>query len=115
MSFYVYIMASGRNGTVYVGQTDDLVRRAWQHRTFAIPGFTSRYRCTRLVWFAEFPDRDSALSREGQMKAWKRRWKLELIESANPQWHDLYDTLVSFVPARHQDALDASLRWQHGM
>ena len=102
MAFFVYIVASQRNGTLYIGQTDDLVRRVWQHRTKAIPGFTSKYGCSRLVWFAAFTDRDAALTRERQMKAWKRQWKLNVIEQMNPQWKDLYEELVGFIPARNK-------------
>ncbi|RMF04618.1 MAG: GIY-YIG nuclease family protein [Alphaproteobacteria bacterium] len=98
MSFQVYIMASRRNGTLYTGHTDNLVARAWQHRTGAIRGFASRYGCTRLVWFETHDTRASAFERERRIKEWKRAWKLELIEAANPQWRDLYDELVGWTP-----------------
>ena len=89
MSFYVYIVTNKKNGTLYIGHTDDLVRRIWQHRTKAFDGFTRKYGCDRLVWFGEFPTREEAKSRERQMKAWQRAWKIEAIEKANPDWLDL--------------------------
>ena len=90
MSFWVYILASDRNGTLYAGQTDDLSRRVWEHKQKLTPGFASKYGVERLVWYAEFPTRDEARSRERQIKAWKRQWKIELIEKTNPDWRDLY-------------------------
>jgi putative endonuclease len=80
MSFYVYIRASRRNGTLYTGLTDDLVRRVWQHRTGAVPGFTSEYGVKMLVWYEQHETRESALTRERQIKKWNRAWKLKLIE-----------------------------------
>ena len=90
MSFAVYIMVSGRNGTLYIGQTDDLWRRVSEHKAHSIPGFTAKYDVTRLVWFEGFESRDEARLRERAMKKWNRRWKLELIERSNPDWRDLY-------------------------
>jgi putative endonuclease len=81
MSFFVYILASRRNGTLYVGMTDDLARRYLQHRNGEFPGFTSKYGVKLLVWFEEHGSRDSAFARERQIKKWHRKWKLELIES----------------------------------
>ncbi len=89
MSFYVYVLASRRNGTLYVGQTDDLIRRVWQHRTGALPGFTERYGVTHLVWFEQHETREAAFARERRLKKWNRAWKLHLIEQANPHWRDL--------------------------
>ena len=94
-SFWVYIVASGRNGTIYTGHTDDLAHRAWQHRTKAIPGFTSRYNAAHLVWREAHDTREGAFLRERQIKKWNRAWKLKLIEEHNPDWRDLYDTLNS--------------------
>lgn len=88
---YAYIMASGQNGTLYLGSTPDLPRRAWEHREGVIKGFTKRYRCKLLVWYEQHPDLASARHREKQMKEWRRKWKLELIEKMNPRWDDLYD------------------------
>jgi putative endonuclease len=94
VSFYVYILASRRNGTLYIGQTDTLTRRLWEHRDHIRPGaFTERYGVTRLVHVETFETRDAAKARERAMKKWNRLWKLELIERTNPGWKDLYDTL----------------------
>jgi putative endonuclease len=91
---YVYIMASGRNGTLYTGVTSDLVKRVFQHRTGVIDGFTKRYDCKILVWF-EIHDRiDEAIGREKRIKEWKRGWKLGLIETGNPDWEDLFPSLL---------------------
>ena len=92
--FWVYILASRRNGTLYVGMTDDLVRRAWQHREGVIPGFTSTYGVKLLVWYELHESRESAFQRERRMKNWNRKWKLQLIEQFNPDWRDLADELV---------------------
>ena len=86
----VYIMASGRNGTLYTGVTGDLARRAFEHREGALPGFTKRYGVTRLVWFERFERITLAMRREHTVKGYPRRWKLNLIEAENPDWDDLY-------------------------
>jgi putative endonuclease len=87
----VYILASKQNGTLYVGVTSDIVRRAWEHRTGQIDGFTKHYAIHRLV-YAEFHETmTDAIAREKQMKKWRRVWKLKLIERDNPSWRDLYD------------------------
>ena len=91
---YVYIMASGRNGTLYIGVTSDLVKRVWEHRNGLSPGFTKRYACKLLVWYAAYDDLQEARLRELQMKKWKRLWKLSEIEQLNPDWRDLYPTLL---------------------
>ena len=93
MAFHVYIVTNKRNGTLYIGHTDDLVRRIWQHRTKAFDGFTRKYGCDRLVWSREFPTREEAKARERQMKAWRRAWKIEEIEKDNPDWLDSSDDL----------------------
>jgi len=93
MAFYVYILASKRNGTLYTGSTDDLENRVWEHKTKAFGGFTAKYNVDRLVWYEVHDSRDSAFTRERQIKKWKRQWKLELIEAANPDWGDLNETL----------------------
>ena len=90
---YVYIMASKRNGTLYIGVTSDLAGRAWKHRNGEIDGFTKRYGCTNLVWFETFDRVETAIRREKQMKEWKRAWKLRVIEEMNPGWNDLYETI----------------------
>ena len=91
---YVYIMASARNGTLYIGVTSDLAKRAWEHRNGVVPGFTRKYGCKLLVWYAAFDDLQTARHRELQMKKWKRLWKLTEIEQMNPEWVDLYPTLI---------------------
>ena len=89
----VYIMASRRNGTLYVGVTSDIAQRVFQHRTGAIKGFTQRYACKTLVWFEPYDRMDEAIAREKQIKAGSRADKLALIEGGNPLWVDLYETL----------------------
>ena len=89
----VYIMASGRNGTIYIGSTTDLVGRAWQHRNGVAQGFTRKHGCKLLVWYEQHDDLQSARQRELQMKKWKRQWKLSSIGAANPNWDDLFSTL----------------------
>ena len=94
MSFYVYILASRRNGTLYIGMTDDLARRMWEHRAGVVPGFTKQYGVTMLVWYEVHESRASAFVRERQLKKWNRAWKLQLIEQMNPAWRDLWDDLL---------------------
>ena len=90
----VYLMASQRNGTLYVGVTTNLLTRVAQHRSGNPPGFTSRYNCKTLVWYELHADITAAIQREKQLKAGSRKKKLTLIESANPTWRDLHDTLL---------------------
>ena len=91
--FFVYIMASGRNGTLYIGMTDNLAARVHQHREGLMKGFTSQYGVKSLVWYEPHATRQEAFTRERQLKKWNRAWKLELIETMNPQWRDLYEDL----------------------
>jgi putative endonuclease len=91
---FVYLLASRREGTLYIGVTNDLVRRVWQHKQKLIPGFTAEYGCDRLVWFEPHATPDSAILREKQIKRWKRAWKIALIETENPYWTDLYPGLT---------------------
>jgi putative endonuclease len=93
VAFYVYILASRRNGTLYIGMTDDLSRRVYQHRTGEIAGFTRRYGVKLLVWYDVSDTRSAAFARERQMKEWQRAWKIDLIQRSNPNWSDLYETL----------------------
>ena len=90
---YVYIMASGRNGTLYTGVTTDLARRAYEHREGQLEGFTRKYAVKMLVWFEIHESVTAAIVREKSIKRWRRAWKLALIEADNPQWRDLYETL----------------------
>ena len=91
---FAYIMASRRNGTIYVGSTTDLVRRAYQHRNGLADGFTRRYGCKQLVWYECYDDLQEARARERQLKKWERPWKLSEIERMNPDWIDLYPGLL---------------------
>ena len=93
MAFYVYLLASQRNGTLYIGMTDDLLKRVWRHREGVIRGFTRDYGVKHLVWYEVHDSREAALHRERQLKKWNRAWKLELIESHNPDWRDLAEGL----------------------
>ena len=91
---YVYLLASGKHGTLYLGVTRDLVRRVYQHKTKATPGFTSRYDVVRLVWFECYDDPTSAITREKEIKKWRRDWKIALIEEDNLDWSDLYNSIT---------------------
>ena len=93
-SGFVYIMASGRNGTLYIGVTSDLPKRIWEHREGVVEGFTKKYGCKQLVWYQPCESLDTARQRELQMKKWKRDWKLREIEGFNPDWEDLYDRIA---------------------
>jgi putative endonuclease len=90
----VYILASKRNGTLYIGVTSDLTKRVWEHKNDLVEGFTKRYGVHRLVWYEPHESMESAIKREKSIKEWKRVWKLELIESANPDWEDLYHKII---------------------
>ena len=90
----VYILASKRNGTLYLGVTSNLVQRIWQHKNDFVEGFTKRYGVHTLVWFEAHESMESAIAREKAIKEWNRVWKLELIEKVNPTWRDLYDEIV---------------------
>lgn len=92
--YFVYIMASKRNGTLYVGVTGDLAGRASQHREDVLEGFTKKYGAHTLVWFEEFADIFEAILREKRIKKWRRSWKLELIEKMNPTWSDMFERIV---------------------
>jgi putative endonuclease len=92
-TYFVYIMASERNGTLYIGVTSDLIRRAWEHRASMVPGFTKKYAVKNLVYFESYADVGLAIARETRMKKWKRRW-IELIEKSNLHWNDLYHSLL---------------------
>ena len=91
---YVYLLASGRYGTLYLGVTSDLIKRVWQHRERLADGFTKKYGVKTLVWFETHYDVLEAITREKQIKKWNRKWKIELIQKANPLWNDLYPEIV---------------------
>jgi putative endonuclease len=93
--YFVYLLASKRNGTLYVGVTGDLANRTWQHKSDLIDGFTKKYGVHILVWLEEWGDIGDAIAREKQIKGWNRARKIKLIEKANPQWLDLYEGFIS--------------------
>jgi putative endonuclease len=93
-SFWVYMLASGRNGTIYIGVTSNLIKRVWEHKEGFVEGFTKEYGVKTLVWFEQRDSADAAISREKQLKKWNRDWKIRLIEETNPYWHDLYDEIA---------------------
>ncbi len=92
--FFVYILASQRNGTLYIGVTNDLIRRMTEHKSKLVPGFTRKYGVDKLVYFEEYGSILEARARECSLKRWQRAWKLKLIEKMNPQWRDLTDELA---------------------
>ena len=92
--YYVYILASKRNGTLYIGVTNDLIRRVSEHRQELIPGFTKTYHIHNLVYYEQGHDISAVIMREKQLKAWNRKWKLALIEKLNPNWADLWDEIT---------------------
>jgi len=93
-SYYVYIMASKKNGTLYIGVTSNLPHRVWQHKNDRLEGFTKKYGVHRLVWYEATTDVAGAILREKQMKKWRRQWKINLIEKGNPNWDDLYEGIL---------------------
>ena len=95
MAYYVYILARKKHGTLYVGVTNDIVRRGYEHRTKAVGGFTKRYDIDKLVWFEIYDDAITAIAREKELKKWRRDWKIRLIEEENPGWVDLYPGISS--------------------
>ncbi|MDE0653502.1 MAG: GIY-YIG nuclease family protein [bacterium] len=90
----VYLLASKRNGTLYVGVTSNLIGRVWQHKNGSLGGFTDKYRVHLLVWYEPHLTMESAIRREKQIKGWRRAWKLRLVEESNPHWRDLYDEMT---------------------
>ncbi len=93
--YYVYILATERNGTLYIGVTNDLVRRIFEHKNDVVRGFTQKYQVHQLVYFEQFDDPATAIQREKTMKFWPRQWKLNKIEEANPAWRDLYEDIAA--------------------
>ena len=92
--YYVYLTASRKHGTLYLGVTNDLIRRIYEHKSKAISGFTSRYNVVRLVWYEVYDDPTNAIAREKDIKKWRRNWKIRLIEEDNPDWNDLYSSIT---------------------
>jgi putative endonuclease len=99
MTYWVYILASGHFGTLYVGVTRNLERRVAEHKAKAFSGFTAKYGVDRLVWFQGFGEVTQAIAFEKRLKRWRREWKVQLIEADNPQWHDLYIDMMAAPPA----------------
>jgi len=93
MTYFVYMLASGRHGTLYLGVTNDLARRVYEHKELLTKGFASKYGVTRLVWYEAYEHITDAIAREKALKKWHRDWKIRLIEEMNPEWDDLYLTL----------------------
>lgn len=93
-TYYVYIMASKKNGTLYIGVTSNLTHRVWQHKTDVHEGFTKKYSVHRLVWYEATTEIVGAIKKEKQMKKWRRQWKINLIENENPNWDDLYEGIL---------------------
>ena len=94
MNYYVYIMASKRNGTLYIGVTNHLIRRVYEHKNGLLEGFTKKYKIDNLVYYELTTTIESAIKREKQLKKWNRQWKINLIEKNNPEWDDLYSELI---------------------
>ena len=93
-TFYIYILASSKNGTLYIGVTRNLIKRVWEHRSKTVDSFSKKYEVANLVYYEQSIDIDSAIQREKQIKHWKRSWKIELIEKTNPHWIDLYNDII---------------------
>jgi len=93
-SYWVYILSSHRNGTLYVGITNDLIKRVWEHKNKCVEGFTNKYEIHHLVYYEFHENPESAITREKQIKKWRRLWKLKLIEEKNPMWKDLYNDIL---------------------
>jgi len=93
--YYVYILASRRNGTLYTGITSDLIKRVWEHKEKVVDGFSKKHNVDKLVYFEQYQDSVDAISREKRIKKYTRKWKLNLIEKENPGWKDLYADLIS--------------------
>lgn len=97
--YYVYMMASKRNGTLYTGMTNNLIRRVYEHKEGVFEGFTKKYGVKLLVWYEQTNEVEAAIKREKNIQAWKREWKLRLIEEFNPDWNDLYLEIAGCQPA----------------
>ena len=93
-NYYVYILASGKRGTLYIGVTNNLARRTHEHKSGIAPSFTRKYRINTLVWYEAHQDIEAAIQREKSLKRWYRDWKIDLIETHNPEWRDLYENLA---------------------
>ncbi|HZT26440.1 MAG TPA: GIY-YIG nuclease family protein [Pseudolabrys sp.] len=92
--YYAYLLASGKHGTLYIGVTNDLIRRVYEHKNKIVRGFTARYDITKLVWYEAYDDPANAIAREKELKKWRRDWKIRLIEESDPDWSDLYPSIT---------------------
>ena len=95
MQYFTYMMASKPNGTIYIGMTNDLVRRVWEHKEHVVEGFTEKYDVSRLVWFEIHTTAENAIKREKRLKRYRRDWKIQMIERDNPNWDDLYFSIAN--------------------
>ena len=93
-TYFVYILASDKNGTLYIGITNDLKRRVWEHKHDLVKGFSQEYGIHKLIYYEQTTDVEAAILREKQLKKWKRQWKINLINTLNPDWHDLYPSIL---------------------
>ncbi len=107
-SYFVYILASKKNGTLYTGVTGDLLKRVYQHKERLVPGFTRKYNVHMLVYYEKYSDIYSAIEREKRLKKWNRQWKINLIESANSDWNDLYNGLHTVVVGSTSQCMDSA-------
>jgi len=96
--YYVYILASQRNGTLYIGITSNLIKRVWEHKNKFVDGFTKKYNINKLVYYEQYSDPENAIKREKRLKKYNRKWKLNLIEEVNPNWKDLYEEITTGLP-----------------
>ncbi len=108
----VYMLASERNGTLYIGVTSDLIQRVWQHKEGLAEGFTKKYAVKMLVWFEQHETMESAIRKEKTMKKWLRKWKLKTIEQSNPDWNDLWSEIIGEKPQTVVPAPDKNIRGQ---
>jgi putative endonuclease len=97
-NYYVYILASKRNGTLYIGITSDLIKRVWEHKNKVVEGFSQKYNVDKLVYYEQYQDPENAIRREKRLKKYNRKWKLDLIEKFNPNWGNLYDDISGLRP-----------------
>ncbi|TSC92705.1 MAG: putative Endonuclease [Candidatus Berkelbacteria bacterium Licking1014_85] len=93
--YYVYILSNKKNGTLYIGITSNLIKRIWEHKNKIVKGFTQKYSVDKLVYFEQFTSSEEAITREKQLKNWRRQWKINQIEKENPIWKDLYEEIIN--------------------
>lgn len=96
--YYIYILASKRNGALYIGITSGLIKRIWEHKNKLVDGFTRKYNINKLIYYEQYSDPENAIKREKRLKKYNRKWKLNLIEKVNPNWKDLYEEITTGLP-----------------